>query len=137
MPQPTWDLVFFDGTCGFCHRMVRFLILRDRRGALRFSPKNGTTYAATFTDAQRASFPESMVIKTADGRTLFRSASNIRLLRRLGGGWWVLGSLMWLVPAPLRNWGYDVVAHRRHRLYAKPDEACPMVPPELRGRFLA
>ncbi len=65
-----------------------------------------------------------------------KSRAVARLGRRIGGVWAVLGGLLRLVPALLADWGYDLVAAARHRLFAKPEGACPLVPLELRGRFL-
>jgi predicted DCC family thiol-disulfide oxidoreductase YuxK len=36
----------------------------------------------------------------------------------------------------MRDAIYDRIARRRHRLFAAPTEACPLIPPALRSRFL-
>ena len=39
------ELVFYDGRCGLCHHSVRFLLARDRDGALfRYAPLFGETF---------------------------------------------------------------------------------------------
>jgi len=77
-----------------------------------------------------------MVVLTAEGALLTRSAGVLHLLRRLGGPWRVLAALSGLVPRPLRDAVYDFVARIRLRLFDRPEDACPMVPPHQRGRFL-
>ena len=45
MPLPL-HLVLYDGECGLCSRVVRWLIAADRRGVLHFAPLQGATAAA-------------------------------------------------------------------------------------------
>jgi len=131
------ETVFFDGGCGLCHGFVRFVVARDRDAAFAFAPLGGTTFAATFDAAERARIPDSVVVRATDGRTLVRSAAVVHVLRRLGGGWRVAADALWLVPRPVRDAGYRAVAVARRRLFAAPADACPVVPPDLRARFLA
>ncbi len=48
-----------------------------------------------------------------------------------GAAAWVLKR----VPRPVRDLAYDAVARVRHRLFAKPAGACPILSRELRSRF--
>lgn len=131
------DLLFYDGACGLCHRTVRFVLARDREGTrFRFAPLQGDTFQATFPPADRDRFPDSLVLKTADGRVLTRSAAVLHIGERLGGTWLGLARGFGLLPRWLLDAGYDGVARVRKRLFARPAETCPLLPPELRGRFL-
>ena len=41
----TTDLVFYDGTCGLCHRGVRFFLAEDRAGtSFQFAPLGGELF---------------------------------------------------------------------------------------------
>lgn len=135
-PRPPPDVVFYDGGCGLCHRTVRFALLRDRDGTrFRFAPLQGETYAARIAAARRAALPDSVVVLTGDGRLLTRTQGVLHLLTRLGGGWRLAARCLGLVPRPLRDLGYDAVARLRKRLFRRPPELCPRVPPALRKRF--
>ncbi len=135
--MPDRDLLFYDGACGLCHHTVTFVLARDIDGSrFRFAPLQGPTFSATFAEDQRAGFPDSIVLKTADGRTLVRSAAALEIGDRLGGGWRALARLVSLFPRWLLDWGYDGIARVRKRIFATPEGACPLLPPELRGRFL-
>jgi predicted DCC family thiol-disulfide oxidoreductase YuxK len=79
--------------------------------------------------------PDSLVMRTEDGRLLTRSAAVLHLLDRLGGPWRILGTVGRWMPAFLLDGAYDGVARIRHRLFARPEGACPLVPRELRARF--
>lgn len=131
------DLVFYDGTCGLCHGWVRFLLRRDRDGnRFRYAPLQGETWVARVPAERRRELPDSVVIRTTEGDLLVESRGVIHLLRRLGGGWKVVAGLLWIVPRPLRDLGYRLVAAVRYRLFRRPQELCPIVPAELWGRFL-
>jgi predicted DCC family thiol-disulfide oxidoreductase YuxK len=131
----TTDVVFFDGTCGLCHRGVRWFLAEDRTGtAYLFAPLGGERFAATIPD--RAGLPDSLVVRTADGRTLTKFSSAIWLMKRCGGLWRVVGALIGFVPRPIRDAVYDGIARVRYRLFPRPKEACPLLPPDLRARFV-
>ncbi len=131
------EVLFYDGGCGLCHRAVRFVLWADPQGrAFRFAPLGGATFQAEVPAAERPRLPDSLVVRTAEGALLTRSAGVLHVLRRLGGGWGVLADFFGLVPRPLRDAAYDFVARIRFRLFARPNDACPVVPPPLRTRFL-
>jgi predicted DCC family thiol-disulfide oxidoreductase YuxK len=114
---------------------VRFVLAADRRGAFRFAPLDGETFRGAVPAGRRAPLPDSIVLLRADGALLARSDAALHVLRRLGGGWRALAALLALVPRRLRDAGYDFVAGRRSRWFARPAEACPVVPAPLRSRF--
>ena len=134
-PPSVAETLFYDGDCGFCHWTVRFVLARDRGDAFRFAPIQGETFRAQMGEAQFAALPDSVFVLTEDGQWLERLEAVIHVLRRLGGGWALLAALFSLFPRALRDWGYDLFARHRRRLFARPDAACPVLPPALRARF--
>ncbi len=135
-PQSPGERIFYDGDCGVCHGSVRFVARRDPDGrAFRFAPLGGETFGREIPEPARAALPDSLVVLTADGRLLTRSAGAVRILRRLGPAWRLLGALLWLVPRPIRDVFYDRFAAHRGRLAARPEGTCPLLPPALRARF--
>lgn len=132
----TQDLVLYDGGCALCHRSVRFLIARDRDGSrFRFAPIGGACFRAELSEAERAGLPDAIVVRTADGRLLVRSAAALRLGARLGGAHAVLARILALVPERLRDALYDRIARSRYRVFGRRSEACPVIAAELRARF--
>ena len=128
--------IFYDGECGVCHWAVAFVARRDTGGEIfRFAPLGGETFISTVPEDQQHKLPDSMIVRTRQGELLLRSVGVVHILRRLGGFWGFLGSLLWLVPRPLRDLGYDGFAAIRARLTRQPEGVCPMVPPEIGRRF--
>lgn len=133
----TTDVLFYDGNCGLCHGLVKFVVARDREGALfRYAPLAGPTFEAVIPVAARGGLPDSVVVRTADARTLVRSAAVIHIGERLGGPWRRLARVASVLPRWLLDLGYDAVARVRTRLFARPEGSCPLLPAELRQRFL-
>lgn len=129
-------MVFYDGGCGLCHRTVRFALARDPDGSrFRFAALGGAAFRRLVPEARRADLPDSIVVLTADGSLLSRSAAVIHILDRIGGPWRAQGGLVALVPRRIRDFGYDGIARMRYRLFEKPANTCPVTPPELRARF--
>ena len=129
-------ILFYDGGCGLCHRSVGFAIKRDRQQLYRYSPLQGETIKALLSEQERSALPDSVVLRLDDGTVLMRSSAVAYLLKSFGGFWRVLGTMLSLVPRFLRDFGYDVIARLRLKFVKKPSDACPMVPKELRERFL-
>ena len=130
------SIVFYDGGCGLCHRAVRFAIAHDADGSrFRFAALDSEGFRRRVPAAARAGLPDSIVALTPDGTLLVRSAAVMHVLERVGGGWKVVGRLLRLVPRRVRDAGYDTVAGIRYRLFRRPTDTCPVMPPELRARF--
>jgi predicted DCC family thiol-disulfide oxidoreductase YuxK len=128
--------IFYDGHCGLCHGAVKFLLARDRDGSrFRFAPLEGETLVRLVPGERRATLPDSIVVLTDAGELLVRSAGVLAILRQLGGAWAALGRALRIVPRPLRDAAYDLVARIRKKLFARPSDVCPMMSPELRARF--
>lgn len=127
------DRLFYDGSCGFCHRWVLFLLRHDPDGSrFRFAPLEGDAWKAAGITGE---VPDSLVLQARDGRVLFKSDAVLELLERLGGGWRTLGRFAGILPRWLLDLGYDAIARVRGHLFARPPGACPILPPDLRARF--
>lgn len=130
---PTRPIVFFDGVCGLCDRTVNRLLKCDKKEVLLFAPLQGETARQVLPAADIQELG-SMIFWHQD-RAYRQSAAVVRILWTLGGGYRVLAALLWLIPLPLRDWGYRRVAANRYRWFGKHD-ACRMPTPAERARFL-
>jgi predicted DCC family thiol-disulfide oxidoreductase YuxK len=128
--------VFYDGHCGLCHGLVRFLIARDPTGEkFDFAPLQGEYCAAAITQSDRQRLPDSLVVRTDEGRLLVKSAAVLYVLKRIGGAWRAIGIVLGILPTSLTDLGYDGVARMRRRLFSTPANTCPLVPANLQKRF--
>ena len=127
-------VLIYDVECAFCQRSVRLLARLDREKRFRFS-----TRAAEYGRGVLAEHPwlnevDSLIL-VARGNIYVRSDAVIRAAAALGGPWRAMKALL-LIPRPLRDAAYKIVAKVRRRL-ARGD-ACAIGPgtEELRARTL-
>ena len=131
------DTLFYDGTCNLCHRTVRFVLAADTSGGVgRFAPLDSEACRATLSEEQQKTLPDSVVVHGSDGSVFIRSDAIVRILRRLGGVWKFLGGVLLAIPRPVRDRGYDFIASIRYRVFGRAQEACPILPPGYRRRWL-
>jgi len=137
-------LVLFDGNCGFCNASVRWLLRRDRRDRLRFAPSSSPRVSDLlrrhgFSVADFPSGPSTMVVvRDAGGpceQPFLRSDADAVLLAELPQPWRAAGVCLRLIPRPIRDFGYRVIAAIRYRIWGRV-EVCPLPTPADRGRFL-
>jgi len=133
MSDPHGPILFFDGVCGLCNRVVDFSLRHDRNGLVRFAPLQGLMAAELLTADDVADL--DTVVFVDDGVLVRRSSAVVGLLRQLGGPWRFVATLLWLVPRPLRDVGYRIVAHSRYRIFGRKD-TCRVPTPRERKRFL-
>jgi len=123
-------IVFFDGGCGLCHGLVRFLLARDRAGAFRFAALDSAAAQALLGPGDRAG--DTLVVTVA-GRVRTRSEAVLEIARRLPAPWrWAAAAR--ILPRGLRDAAYDLVARNRHRW--RRDPGCLVRPPGREERFL-
>lgn len=134
MSGPEKPILFFDGVCGLCNRFVDFSLDHDPTGRVLFAPLQGTTAASLLPQEDTRNI--DTVIFHEEGRLYRRSSAIVRLLSRIGGGWRVLSWLLWVVPKPLRDLGYRLVARYRYRIFGQKD-TCRLPTAEEQDRFLA
>ena len=137
-PKPAGQAIFYDGHCGLCHGLVRFVLSEDQSAhPFSFAPLQGEEIKRSIADSVRAGLPDSVVVVEENKNVLTRSAAVIYVLQRLGGLWFFSATLLSLVPRALRDLAYDAIASVRKRIFGTTEEVCPLVPRPLRARFLS
>jgi predicted DCC family thiol-disulfide oxidoreductase YuxK len=132
-------VLLFDGECGLCNRVVRWLLKIDRRGVLHFAPLQGPaaqdflrTHGLPTTDFDTLVFVPAWS-QRAETLFLLRTDGVIAALRAAGAT--TRAALLALCPRPLRDAGYRGIARMRYKIFG-PWRACPLPRPEWRARFL-
>jgi predicted DCC family thiol-disulfide oxidoreductase YuxK len=126
-------ILFFDGVCGLCNRLVDFLLRADRRRRFRFAPLQGTTARELLSPSRRERGMQSVIYLDEAG-VRDRSDAVLEVCRRLGGVW-SIASLMRIVPRPIRDGAYGVLARNRYRWFGRRD-SCRVPAEHERERFL-
>lgn len=134
MTEPFHPIVLYDGRCGLCRCSVRFILRRDPAGIFRFAPLN-TAISNQLMEA-RGLNPQTTnsVVLIEQTAAFTHSTAVLRIFRQLHGPVRLLGILR-IVPRPLRDLGYTLVAVTRTRL-SRFLPRCPF-PPGSQERFLS
>ena len=127
------SIIFFDGVCGLCNRFVDSLLKRDTQNMFLFAPLQGETAHRLLSKSDTETL--GSIVFWEQGRTFRRSTAVVRVFQNLGGVCACLGWGLWIVPKPLRDLGYKLVAANRYRLFGK-KETCRLPTPQERDRFL-
>ena len=102
----------------------------------RFAPLQGDTFAQRVPDAVRSQLPDSLVVVNPDAKLRVKGEAVSVLLTDLGGLWRMVSLLLGILPSRLKDLLYDLVAGHRLWFFGTTEQACPILPPDLRDRFL-
>ena len=130
----THPIVLFDGVCNLCSTSVQFILQRDPTGKFRFASLQSDLAQRLLTE--RGLDPKALdSVVVIDGDRLYReSDAALRIARDMKGAWKAL-AVFRVIPRPVRDWAYRLIARNRYRWFGK-KESCWLPTPELRGRFL-
>ena len=112
------SIVLFDGFCSTCNRWAQWISKRDSKGIFQLIPQDSPE-GDEIMESCPAPLKEVDSVYIVNGDQWFvRSTAVCRMLWKLRFHWQVAGVLLWLIPRPLRDFGYDMFAKRRHGLLA-------------------
>lgn len=115
------DFLLLDGDCGLCHRLATFLDKRMKTSAnLGYRP-NSSEDAQRLIQAMPKKYSESdTVYLVRNGQPYMRSSAAIRCLLYMKWYYRMWYPVCWLIPLPLRDIAYRIVAKYRHKVFKKP-----------------
>ncbi len=124
-------IVFYDGDCGFCNSSVQFILNRRKR-EIHFAALQSKI-------AQNVLGERGVTIKMntlyyLEGSNLYsKSTAALKITRHLKGGYPLLYGVGIIFPKIVRDWVYDQVAKRRHKISPG---VCAMPKPEEKKLFI-
>lgn len=133
-------ILLYDGVCGLCNRLNQLVLRHDPGAVFRFASLQ-SPFATRILARHRANPKDLDTVyvvlnhELPNEKLLPRSDAALFVLKNLGGLWRLSGFLLQLLPRSIRDWGYNLVARNRYRLFGR-FETCPLPMPEDRARFL-
>lgn len=126
-------IILFDGECNFCNRSVQFIIKRDPEGYYKFASLQSDIGQKIL---KEYSVPENInsFILIDNNRCYSKSSATLRVCKNLKGLWKLFHSLL-IVPRPIRDFFYEIIAKNRYKWFGKKD-SCMLPSPDIRKRFL-
>ncbi|RGE41424.1 thiol-disulfide oxidoreductase DCC family protein [Comamonas testosteroni] len=127
-------IVVFDAQCLLCNGWVQFLLKHDKQGIFQFAAIQGKVGGQLLADAG-LKVEGLQTLLLVDGKQSWQHTDAIlRVLQALGWPWRLVGVAR-LIPAPLRDALYRVIARNRYQWFGK-SEQCLMPDPAVAARFL-
>ena len=137
-PTTNAPVLLYDGVCGFCNKTVQGLLALDKHGALRFAALQSPYGAGILARHPELANVDSVIYieqpATPAERAFVRSTAALKIASYLGGVW-RLALAAYIIPRPVRDALYDVIARNRYRFFGKHD-SCLLPPPDVRARFV-
>jgi len=125
-------IIFFDGSCGLCHRSVQFILSNDRNEIFHFSPLNSEFSKKELISTD--SSVDTFYIKS-DGVLYQKSEAWVKTLYLLGGVWLLIATVMSKLPKALLDSCYDFIAKHRSKIWGR-KENCDLLSKDQKGRFI-
>ena len=128
------NIILFDGVCNFCNFWVDFIIKRDKDEIFKFASLQsdaGKTIAEKFL-INRQDIDSIILIK---GENYFiKSEAALEVVKELKSIWKIF-YLLKVIPRPLRDFIYDLIAKNRYAIFGKRD-TCRVPTEEEKGKFV-
>ena len=113
-------ILFYDGVCHLCHGLVQFILRYETSPTMMFSQLQ-SEFAKKMLTANNLRDLSTVVLMT-HGRIHTQSTAVVHVLWVMGGAWRMVAVLLWLIPYPIRQFGYRVVAKYRYRFFGRSNE---------------
>jgi len=118
--------IFFDGTCGLCHRFVYFILCKMKREVFIFTSQESPIFFEK--TGLKANESDSIVVCIEEKNQCFYKGEAVRLiLMQLKQPWKWAAFVLYCLPLPFLNVCYDCTAKFRHAFFKK-KQSCPLVP---------
>ena len=130
-PANTESWLMFDGVCNLCDGFVNLVADHDAEKRVKFGAQQKHEDLL-----RRVGAPVDLsTVVLIQGNTFFtKSTAALRTMALMD--WpWSAASALYVIPEPLRDFGYDLVAKYRYKVFGKV-ESCRVPSGDFRKRFI-
>lgn len=127
-------IILFDGVCNVCNGAVQFIIKHDKQGKFQFASLQ-SSFGKKLIETNPELKDLDSVILLQNGIVKTESTAALHISKKLDG-WPKVFYFFIVIPAPIRNYFYQLFASNRYRLFGK-SETCMIPSKEIRDRFLS
>jgi predicted DCC family thiol-disulfide oxidoreductase YuxK len=133
-------IVLYDGVCGLCNRLVRFVLKIDRNDVFRFaSLQSKLAEQILVRHRLRSESLETVYVVLdyglAEERLLSRLQAVVYVLQQMSRPLVYVSVILRVLPAPIQKFLYGLIARNRYRVFGR-HETCPLPDSATRSKFL-
>lgn len=127
-------VIVFDGVCNLCNAAVRFIIRRDPKAVFKFASLQSPAGQSLLQQCGLSSQCRETILLVMEGSCSLKSSAVLKIAKHLSG-LWPLFRVLYIIPRPLRDWLYEVIARNRYKWFGRQD-VCMIPGAGERDRFL-
>ena len=130
----TGPVTVMDAMCNLCAKGARWIAHNDAKGEFLIIPVQSPLGAKLLRENDLDPEDPSSWLYLVDGQTFTSADAFLRVAQRLGGIWKAT-AIFRIIPYPILNWGYHLIARNRIRLLGRVD-LCNLPDAEVQKRLL-
>lgn len=127
-------IIVFDGVCNWCNAWVNFIIHHDTHRKFKFGTLQSEHAQRILKELHFRTEDFATFLLLEHGRVFTKSTAALKIARHLSGLWPILYFCI-VIPRPLRDVVYDLVARHRYKWMGK-TETCRVPMSDERERFV-
>lgn len=127
-------VLLFDGVCNLCNCIVQFVIKRDPEGKFKFASLQSESGQTLLKKMGLPTDDFDSFVFINGNKYFLKSSAGLHVLKELGGVW-KLFYVFIILPRPLRDFIYGLIAKTRYRIFGKRD-TCMVPTQDIKRRFL-
>ena len=112
------SIILYDGFCMLCSWSLQFVVKRDLKSLFAYLPLQSGRAAAILAKYSIDKQHFDSLVYLEGEKIYLRSTAILRILLKLGRGWQFLYFLI-IIPRPLRDFIYNVIARYRYRWFGR------------------
>lgn len=126
-------IILFDGICNLCNQSVQFIIKRDPKGYFQFASLQSEVGRSLLARYNIKQDMQSIILIDED-KYYTKADAALRICSKLKGLWKLI-SIFIIIPSPILDIFYNLIAKNRYKWFGKTDH-CMLPNPEVKKRFL-
>ena len=120
--------------CNLCNSSVNFIIDRDKKNIFKFAALQSESGQKLLDKFGLNQNDFDSVVFVDENKFYSKSTAALKIVKEFPSLWKALYIFI-IIPVPIRNFFYDLIAKNRYRWFGKKD-SCRMPSPELKNKFI-
>ena len=112
----TPKIILFDDCCNLCSWAVKFIVGRDRQGKFIFTALQSMKGQSVLDQFNLSAGAVNSMVLVQDDKYYTKTTAVLHILSALGG-WPRLLTALVIIPRPVRDLFYDMIARTRYALF--------------------
>jgi len=125
------EIIIYDGICILCNFFIRLILKKDKDQHFKVTSLQSNFTKTHFPDVLKV---DSVAVIDKDGNILQKSKAVLHILKQVKM-LFIIRILIFILPAFISNFAYDIVAFTRYKLFGK-HESCPVFKGDLKNRII-